>query len=222
MWISWRRFTGWQRSRTSSPGCTSIRSVCGVVQSRSSSGAPAPPKHTGRDGRARVVLVGKVRGKGVVCLSADGAWCFALGSESLQREELSHHEHPRADAQCPGLPGECCGQAPCAAGQPACQLHEPRARGRGTGAVASAPPCQGRDCQALLATRAPRAPVPRSHGVRAERCSADSSALGERSLQQGRNSGRGAPTVRPQLGAQDLLYTHYQKVDPSVKQKDLV
>lgn len=175
MWISWRRFTGWQRSRTSSPGCTSTRSVCSAVRGRSSSGAPAPPKHTGRDGRGRVVLVGKVGGKGVVCLSADGAWCFALGSESLQREELSHHEHPRADAQCPGLPGECCGQAPCAAGQPACQLHEPRARGRGTrGGIAR--PCWR-----------PGRPAPL---CRAATGSAPSAALGERSLQQGRNSGR--------------------------------
>lgn len=30
----------------------------------------------------------------------------SAGSESVQGEELSDHEHPREDAECPGLSGE--------------------------------------------------------------------------------------------------------------------
>lgn len=31
---------------------------------------------------------------------------LSSGSESVQREELPHHERPREDAECAGLPGE--------------------------------------------------------------------------------------------------------------------
>lgn len=49
---------------------------------------------------------GEQEGKEVLCLPFDRAWCFAIGGESLQRKELSHHEHPRENPQCPGLQGE--------------------------------------------------------------------------------------------------------------------
>ena len=39
-------------------------------------------------------------------LEVNNPFAVSAGSESVQGEELSHHEHPREDAECPGLSGE--------------------------------------------------------------------------------------------------------------------